>query len=135
MNNSKQWIKFKLFRRLRKFLAPSVWKSSRWFHMSSSDDMQSEFPSWSFVLRLYPGKKNTKSDFFTTHSDCQQRRKAFCTGLPSSHSRTLSHPTQWEWGIVGVIYKLFRGLGYAVHLSLLGSGLSPYHLIYRDNFT
>ena len=74
----------------------------------------SESRSGSTVKHLFPRiPNNTESDFFTAHSPCLQRRKSFGSGYSSVYSGLWPHPIQWEWGNVGVTYKLFEGLGYS----------------------
>ena len=46
-----------------------------------------------------------------------------------------SNSIKCKWGIVGVTYKLLRGLDILIHLSLTGSELISIPLLYRESFT
>ena len=50
---------------------------------------------------------------------------------PSVYSGLCPHPTQWEWGNVGVTYKLLWGLRFSHSSSFTGPGLSLSYLLYR----
>ena len=70
--------------------------------------------SRSSFLHLYPRiPKNTKSGLSAAHSPCQLRIKSLGTRYPSVHSGLWLHPIQWEWGNVGITYKLLKSLRYS----------------------
>ena len=95
---------------------------------------QSESPSRSSVLRLYPGYLGIlriTSTLFILFFGIEGSYRVLAT-LPFIQG-IWENSIQWEWNNVGVTYKLLKGLEYS-NLSLLtGSCLSPSHLLYRED--
>ena len=71
---------------MRKFWAPLWVSHTLSFALLPPWCTQPEFPSRSFILRLYPKiPKNTESNFSVIHSPCWQRRNPLSTCYPSVH--------------------------------------------------
>ena len=78
--------------------------------------MTSEYPSMSSVLSFHEIFRNIKSDFSTTHSFWQQRKKPLDTVYPSVHLEIMVSLKSMGVGNVVVTFKLLRVWGILIHL-------------------
>ena len=109
---------------LRKFQAPLSTLSYRRFHLSSYHCSVFESSSRFSISRLYSGYLRILRVASSLLKILVDREGShWSTGSLSVHSRSMAHPIQWEWGNVGVTYKLLGEFGY--YLSSFSTETQP----------